>query len=120
MCEEEAENERETARLPGVDFVVTLEELEAVSLNDLLATVRSVETFDVNRHISSMIENVPEEQKPALGLIAGLVNYHFVPDHRTEPFQPMFQNGDQRSLIPSDLDDGQIDVIAEFALECPI
>ncbi len=115
MCEEEAESEPETAPVPGVDFVVTLEELEAVSLNVLLAAVRSVESFDVNRHISPMIESVPEEQRSALRLITGLVNYHFVPDHRSDPFQPMMQNGDQRTLIPSDLSDEQIDVIAEFA-----
>ncbi|MGP3725266.1 DUF7380 domain-containing protein [Cereibacter sphaeroides] len=114
MCSQEAENE-ERHLLPGIDYVVTREQLDLVDVNRTLAAVTSVECGDVNRCITALDGERPEEQLAAIRLLSGLTSYHFVPDHPTEPFKPMWTMGERRSLLPTDLLQEQVDVIAEFA-----
>lgn len=114
MCEEEADNE-ERQPTPGIHYIVTREQLDLVDVNRTLAEVASVECFDVNRSVTALDGERPEEQLAAIRLLSGLTSYHFVPDHPTEPFKPMWTMGDRRSLVPTDLLQEQIDVIAEFA-----
>jgi hypothetical protein len=114
MCAEKADNE-ERQPTPGIDYVVTREQLDLVDVNSALAAVASVECFDVNRCMIDLDGKRPAEQLAAIRLLSGLTSYHFVPDHPTEPFKPMWTMGDRRSLVPTDLLQEQIDVIAEFA-----
>lgn len=114
MCAEKADNE-ERQPIPGIDYVVTRDQLDLVDVNSALAAVASVECFDVNRCMIDLDGERPEEQLAAIRLLSGLTSYHFVPDHPTEPFKPMWTMGDRRSLVPTDLLQEQIDVIAEFA-----
>lgn len=114
MCEEDADN-GEQQPTPGIDYIVTQEQLDLLNLNRMLAEVASVECFDVNRRLTDLDGERPEEQLAAIRLLSNLTSYHFVPDHPTEPFKPMWTMEDRRSLVPTDLLQGQIDVIAEFA-----
>lgn len=108
MCEEEQQT-------PGIDFVVSQEQLDLFDINQTLAEVDSVECFDVNRCLTKLDGERPDEHLPALRLLAGLTSYHFDPDHSTEPFKPMWIMADRRSLAPADLSADQINVIAQFA-----
>lgn len=114
MCAQEAESE-ERQPTPGIDYVITREQLDLVDVNRTLAAVTSVECRDVNRCLVALDGERPEEHLAAIRLLSGLTSYHFVPDHPTEPFKPMWTTGDRRSLVPTDLLQEQIDVIAEFA-----
>jgi len=114
MCEEDADNGEQQPK-PGIDYIVTREQLDLLDLNRTLAEVASVECFDVNRCVTDLGGERPEEQLAGIRLLSGLTSYHFVPDHPTEPFKPMWTMGDGRSLVPTDLLKEQIDVIAEFA-----
>lgn len=114
MCEEDPGN-GEQQPTPGIDYIVTREQLDLLDLNRTLAEVASVECFDVNRCVTDLDGERPEEQLAGIRLLSGLTSYHFVPDHPTEPFKPMWTMDDRRSLVPTDLLQEQIDVIAEFA-----
>lgn len=114
MSEEET-NSEERHPTPGIDYVVTREQLDLVDVNQTLAAVASVECFEINRFIADLDSKRPEEQWPAIRLLSCLTSYHFVPDHPTEPFKPMWTMGDRRSLVPTDLVQEQIDVVADFA-----
>lgn len=114
MCNEADNDIEEEATAPGIDIVVTLDQLEQLGVNQAIAAVASVECFDVNRCVEGLASERPDEQSDALRLLAGLTSYHFDPDHSTEPFKPMWIMGDRRSLVPADLQDEQINVIAEF------
>lgn len=112
---EDTSNQEERAPVPGIDYVVPLQALEAIEIDRILDDVVSVECFDVNRRLTTADGELPDEHLPAARLLAGLTSYHFVPDHPTEPFKPMWIMGDRRSLVPTDLLDEQIDCIAAFA-----
>lgn len=113
--EEDSSNEEERVPVPGIDYVVTQEVLEIIDVDQLLEEVTSLECFDVNRRLTTLDSELPNKQLPAARLLAGLTSYHFQPDHPTEPFKPMWIMGDRRSLVPADLLDEQIDIIAAFA-----
>lgn len=115
MCEEANDENEKPPQIPGVDFVVSRDLLDAVKINQAITEVASVECLDVHRRLVELDGETPDEQSDAIRLLAGLTNYHFVPDHPTEPFKPMSVMGDRRSLVPTDLKTQQIDVIAEFA-----
>lgn len=100
---------------PGIDSVVTRAELDKIDIDKSLAELKSVDCHDVNRQLHDLITERPEERSAALRLLEGLTSYHFVPDHQTEPFQPQFVMGGRRSLVPTDLQEEQINVLAEFA-----
>ncbi len=110
MSEEEPEQ-----RIPGVTFVVPLTELMALDLNVALATERSIDCHDLSRKFAELAENGPENQLPALRLLQGVTNYHTEPDNAGEPFKPMMVMNGRRSLVPSDLQPQQVDILAEFA-----
>ncbi|MCT4609081.1 MAG: hypothetical protein N4A70_07720 [Pelagimonas sp.] len=110
---DEVQNKEE--QTPDVDFVVSQAQLDLIDVNQALDGIASVECFDVNRCLSDLEGDRPDEQSPALKLLAGLTNYHFVPDHPTEPFKPMIVMGDRRSLVPADLLADQINIISQFA-----
>lgn len=113
-----APEEGETqAPTPGVDFVVALDRLRDIDINSLLSVSNSVDCHDINQLFSDMANSAEPENQSALQLLAGLTNYHVEPDHRIEPFRPMFIFGDRRSLVPGDLLPEQIDVLAELAPE---
>lgn len=113
-----APQEGETqAPTPGVDFVVELDQLRGIDIDALLSGSNSVDCHDINRLLSDLANSAEPEDQPPLQLLAGLTNYHVEPDHRTEPFRPMFIFGDRRSLVPGDLLPEQIDVLAELAPE---
>ncbi len=114
MSEEEADNE-ERQPTPGIDYVVTREQLDLVDVNRTLTSVASVECFDVNRCVTDLEGVRPREQLAAIRLLSGLTSYHFVPNHPTEPFKPRWIMGGRRSLVPMDLLQEQIDIIADFA-----
>src|SRR5690606_31940001 len=113
--EEDRSNEEERVPVPGIDYVVTQEVLEIIDVDQLLEEVASLECFDVNRRLTTLDSELPDEQLPAARLLAGMTSYHVQPDHPTEPFKPMWIMGDRRSLVPSDLLDEQIEIIAAFA-----
>ncbi|MBO9406185.1 DUF4209 domain-containing protein [Shimia sp. R9_1] len=102
---------------PGVDFVVELDRLRDIDINSRLTGANSVDCHDINQIFSDMLNNAEPKDQPPLQLLAGLTNYHVDPDHRTEPFRPMFIFGDSRSLVPRDLLPEQIDLLAEIATE---
>jgi hypothetical protein len=114
---ETSETEEARPPVPGVDFVVDLDRLLGIDIDTLLSPMKSVDCHDISRLFSDLASNAVPNDQPPLQLLAGLTDYHFVPDHRTEPFRPKFIFGDRRSLVPSDLLSDQIDVLAGIALE---
>jgi hypothetical protein len=111
------QDEETQAPKPGVDFVVDLDRLRDIDIDTLLSPMNSVDCHDISRLFSDLASNADPNDQPPLQLLAGLTDYHFVPDHRTEPFRPKFIFEDRRSLIPGDLLSDQIDVLAGIALE---
>lgn len=111
----EKEFDREQQPIPGIDYVVTRAQLELVDVNQALMALTSVECHEVKEHMTKLEGDRPEEQLAAIRLLFGLASYHLVPDHPIAPFKPMFTMGDRRSLVPSDLQPEQINVLAEFA-----
>lgn len=114
MAEQEPEQQPEQ-EIPGVTFVVTLEELVALEVNAALHGEKSIDCHDLNRRFAGLVDERPEVQAPAFRLLQGITNYHTEPDNAAEPFKPMIVMDGRRSLVPSDLQPNQIDVIAEFA-----
>lgn len=100
---------------PGIDFIVTRVELDELNINQILKDFSSMGFFDINAYINSLVDGSLINHSNALKLLANLTNYHFDPDHRTEPFKPIFVWEDRRSLVPSDLQTEQVNIIAEFA-----
>lgn len=100
---------------PGVDFVVSAEQLISVDPDAVLADLASFRDHDIHRALGQAAEAVEEPSKAALHLLAGLVNYTFHPDSKVEPFAPMWMFEDRRSLVPADFLSEQIGVLAEVA-----
>lgn len=62
MCEEDADN-GEQQPTPGIDYIVTREQLDLLDLNRTLAKVASVECFDVNRCVTDLDRERPDGQR---------------------------------------------------------
>jgi hypothetical protein len=99
----------------GVDFIVPAQAILGCGLNAVLNEVTSVACFDINQRLNEMHSVAAPEHQPAFALLAGLTNYHFDPDNRTEPFRPMMVFGDRRSLVPTDLMADQITELYQVA-----
>ena len=110
---EPSEPPPEKSAIPGVDFVVSSESILTSQFNDILKGVASVACFDINQRLDEVHAAAAGEHLHALALLAGLTNYHFDPDNRTEPFRPMMVFGDRRSLIPTDLLAEQINELVD-------
>ena len=111
----DTEEDSEPSKRPGVDFVVPPDALLAIQIDKLLADLQSLDCFDINQHLMAIAKDMDPAEAAAINLLAGLTNYHVDPDHRTEPFKPMFIMGNRRSLVPSDLMPEQIGKLADFA-----
>ncbi|WP_420586560.1 DUF7380 domain-containing protein [Ruegeria sp.] len=103
------------AEIPGVTFAVSLNELEALSINAALNELCSIDCYDINRQFAQLVGERPDAQASALQLMQGLCNYHMDPDNAAEPFKPMMVLEGRRSLVPGDLCADQIEIIAEIA-----
>jgi hypothetical protein len=99
----------------GVDFIVPAQAILGCGFNAALNVVASVACFDINRRLNEFRAVAEQQHQPALALLAGLSNYHFDPDNRTEPFRPMMVFGDRRSLVPTDLLPDQITELYQVA-----
>lgn len=111
----DAEEPQEPAERPGVDFAVGLADLESIDLNAALHDTNSVDCDDINELLTNLDPQRPAQQLAAIQLLAAMTNYHFDAGHRTEPFKPRWIMDGRRSLVPADLREEQINVIAEFA-----
>ena len=101
--------------IPGVDFIVTAEDIAAVQPERVLDGSTSVDCLDLHRLLQGAQPTCDDRAKPVFQLLAGLMNYHFVPDDRVEPFTPMLQFGSNRTLVPRDLHPEQIAVFSDVA-----
>ena len=102
--------------IPGVTFAVSLDELEALDINAALNELSSIDCSDLSLRFAQLIGERPDAQSPALRLLKGICDYGTDPDNAGEPFKPMLAWEDRRTLVPSDLCEAQVGVIAEFAL----
>ena len=102
--------------IPGVTFAVSLDELEALDINAALNELSSIDCSDLSLRFAQLIGERPDAQSPALRLLKGICDYGTDPDSADEPFKPMLAREDRRTLVPSDLCEAQVGVIAEFAL----
>lgn len=122
MTDQSSATDEDTAQrqpTPGVDFVVSIQDIEAADINTALSQLQSLDCFDFHRCFNEARENAvqagDDASSHAYALFSGLSYYHFVEDSRTEPFRPMMIDGDRRTLIPSDLLPEQIEVLARIA-----
>ena len=100
---------------PGVDYIVTRDDITAVDFEGPLNDSASVDCHDLNQAFERAVKEGIEPERPVFQLLAGLTNYHFQPESRIEPFRPMMIMEGRRSLIPADFLADQIDVLAEIA-----
>ena len=106
-------NERN--RIPGVEFVVSEEAIQRADINALLSDMNSVDCHDINKAFRLRVDGDSPDVASSLNLMIALTSYHCDPAHPTEPFKPMFQIEDRRGLIPSDMLEEQVDVLANVA-----
>jgi len=102
--------------IPGVDLVVTAEEIRAAGLDALLLRAESLSWWD-QRKVFFEAAQQSEEHRSALTLAANLTNFSFKPDDRVEPFRPMAIFDGKRSLVPQDFSDDQINALAAVGPE---
>ena len=114
MIEEEASDEKQVPT-PGIDYVVTIEQMQLKAVKQTLDELVSVDCQDVNKALNSLAGELAGEELSTVRLFSDVTGYHFAPDHPTEPFKPRFMMGGRRSLVPTDLLKEQVDVFAEFA-----
>ncbi len=100
---------------PGIDFIVTAEDIVAVQPERVLDGSTSVDCVDLHRLLQGAQSTCDDLAMPVFQLLAGLMNYYFVPNDRVQPFMPVIQFGSTRSLVPSDLHPEQIAVISDVA-----
>ena len=105
----------EQNRIPGVDFVVSEEAIQRADINALLSDLTSVDCHDINEALRRRVDGESPDVASPLDLMITLTSYHSDPDHPTEPFKPRFQFEDRRGLIPSDMLEEQVDVLANVA-----
>ena len=101
--------------IPGVTFVVSLDELKALNINASLNEVGSIDCLDLSRRFAQLVGERPDAQSPALRLMDGICQYHLDPDIAGEPFKPKVVLEDRRNTVPGDLCADQIEVIAQLA-----
>ena len=101
--------------LPGIDYIVSLDELEQFDINSVFEKVKSVDCQDIKQHLDNFKNQNPTKASGALDIIEILLNFCLAPNDRENPFGPMWRlPNEERSPIPSDFEEGQIKVIAEF------
>ena len=102
-------------KIPGVTFVVSLDELKALKIDAALNEFGSIDCFDLSRRFAQLYRERSDAQKPALRLLYSICKYQMVPDNGDEPFKPEEVGGNFRSCVLSDLCADQIEVIAQLA-----
>lgn len=103
------------SNIPGVDFVVATADFEQVAINEFFRDFKGIGCHDLNKRLAEFATDSSGAQPAAIRLLQAITNYHFDPDHRSEPFKPMWQMEGKRSLVPTDMKQEQIEVISELA-----
>ncbi len=76
----------------------------------ILAVIDQVEKKEDNQFAAAFRKKEEEEPGQGWKLLSQIFYYHFMAG-QLEPFGPMWQTDGQRSLIPADLSDGELDAI---------
>jgi hypothetical protein len=102
--------------------VVTIEELRALKLGDLLTdSARKTDAHDIAtilREVAKEAEQAGNEQQArAASLLQSLAMIHFTPEQRDRPYGPMIIMDGRRSAIPDDFVGSQTQVLSIFAEE---
>lgn len=117
--------EREAAEgkpAPGVTFVVPVETFRFESVTVAIGDPNEVDIHGAHTRLAAAATAAGEAGDPAadaLQVLSGIASYHFVPENRVEPFQPMAMFDGRRTLIPGDLLTEQIEVLAAFSPDIP-
>ncbi|MER8552748.1 hypothetical protein NKH37_11300 [Mesorhizobium sp. M1217] len=120
----EAEDQEPTksAPAPGVAFVVPIETFRLKSVTASIDNLNEVDIQGTHTRLAAAATAAREVGDPAadaLQVLSGIASYHFVPENRVEPFQPMATFSGRRTLIPGDLLAEQIEVLAAFSPDIP-
>ena len=111
---------------PRLFTSVTAEELARVDVEAPLAGCTSFEPHDLSNlyRLAVTTAELRQDQGSALSyaLFQGLLNLHFKPGDRSEPYGAMYVSSEGRSLMVSDIPVGLADMLAELAprLEHPV
>ncbi|BCH19942.1 DUF7380 domain-containing protein [Mesorhizobium sp. L-2-11] len=107
---------------PGVTFVVPIKIFRLESVTTAIGDPNEVDIQGTHTRLAEAATAAREAGDPAadaLQVLSGIASYHFVPESRVEPFQPMAMFDGRRTLIPGDLLSEQIEVLAAFSPDIP-
>ena len=116
---EDSATESGPKRIPGSTFVVPIEHFREAAVVAAIATTSVVDNHDVDQRLKSAISAAKgagqQYAQDALAVLASISSYHFVPDDRAQPFQPMIVVEGGRSAVPTDLQPDQVEVLRQLA-----
>lgn len=117
-----SDNRHGGRKLPGVEYVLCVDDLNAEWINNLLSDFRSVNCDEMTSLFSDKMQMCEEEEWPRLKLLTGLSSMILCPDDK-DPFIPCFDLflpgredlGRRTGLSPDILLPGQIDELYKLA-----
>lgn len=107
------ETRKEKQSRAGIDYIVTLDELEKCEINLLLEEIKGVDCPSIERHLTNLKKQKLIKESNALNMLITMAKFCLVPDDKN-PFKPEWDLGEERASMPSDFKKKQIDIIAEF------
>jgi hypothetical protein len=108
--------------IPGVAFVVSIETFRLEAVTTAISDPNEVDIQGTHSRLAeaaTAARGAGDAAADVLQVLSASASYHFVPENRVEPFQPMAVFDSRRSLIPGDLLQEQIDVLAAFSADIP-
>lgn len=105
-----SENQR-----PGVDFEVSADDIEAADINGILANQNSIHHHDLRRVFEQNLKDRSNKFWPIFRLFRDLASFFLDSTSPVTPFGPIISCIDMRSMIPDDLTDKQIKILAKIA-----
>lgn len=118
-AEEKGGEESEGETIPGVGFVVPLDQFRRKPVMSATVGTNVADSHDAHSQIQRAIGEVDAEgdsaSGQALNVLGQLSGYHFKPDDRIEPYGPFMVMDGRRSSIPTDLLTDQVTILAQLA-----
>lgn len=99
----------------GIDYIVTMDELEKCGINSVLEGVKGVDSPSIRRHLTNLKKQKLIKESNALNMLITMTSFCLVPDNKKNPFKPGWDWGGERASMSSDFKEEQIDIIAKFA-----
>ena len=122
MAIDQSESDGDSASIPGVTRVVPMETFRLEPVTAAINDRREVDIQGTHTRLAEAATAARAAGDPAadaLQVLSSIASYHFVPQNRVEPYQPLAIFSGRRTGVPGDLLADQIEILAAFSPDIP-